>query len=118
MECGAKKVEPTKNRGGEWVTFGDEQYRVPALGFGALRELQENIKKLAIVPGGAPSMEQMDIVVGIVHSALRRNYPDMARGDVEDMLDIENYQRVLEAVLKMSLTRKEKPEGEAQTASE
>lgn len=28
-----KRVQPTGKRGGEWVTLGEEAYRIPPLGF-------------------------------------------------------------------------------------
>ncbi len=117
MTEGAKRVEPEKNRGGVWVKFGDEEYKVPALGFGALRDLQDNVGKLVGVQNGRPSEEQMNAVIDIVHAALKRNYPSLNRQDVDDMLDIENFQPILEAVLKVSLSARPQS-GEAQASSQ
>ena len=95
------RVEPPKNRGGVWVVFGTEEYKVPALGFQAVIELQDKVKGLAEI-GTAPTPEQADTVSEIVWRALRRNYPEIAKADVVDMLDLSNFQPVVSAVLNVS----------------
>jgi hypothetical protein len=97
------KKEPEKKRGGKWVTFGEEQWQVPPLAFGAVVSLQddvENLKELA--SGGRPTPAQMDIVTRIVHSAVARNYPSVSQADIAEMIDLGNYMEVLSAVLNIS----------------
>lgn len=96
-----RRVVPAKSRGGKWVRIGDEEYRIAALGFGALQELGDEISKLAGIVG-IPSKEQMDTVVKVVHTALQRNYPNMKFGEVYDMLDLSNFSDIMDAVLNMS----------------
>jgi hypothetical protein len=97
-----KRIEPQRNRGGEWVAFGDEEYRVPPLGFGALRDLAPEIEGLKTIVGSVPSAEQMVTVEKIIHRAMQRNYPDLALEAISDMLDVGNYERVLSAALSVS----------------
>jgi hypothetical protein len=110
-----KKVPPTKNRGGAWITFGSEAYRVPPLGLGAIKQMQERVANLAVTPGAAPSSDQFDTILEVVHAALMRNYPDMKLEEVADMVDLQNYQEVLGAVLNISgfAKREEGAPGEA-----
>lgn len=99
---GAPRIPvPGKDRGGKWVDFGDEAYRVPALGLLAIQELGADIESLQMV-GRIPNLEQMRTVVRIVHAALRRNYPQLTEEDVGDMLDIGNFQDVLGTVFAIS----------------
>jgi hypothetical protein len=100
------RVPPEKNRGGEWVTLGDEQYRIPPLAFRAVQELAEEVDGLRNM-GTRPTAAQMATVSKIVHEAMKRNYPSMPITQVDDMLDIGNYQRVLGAVLQIGGFKRE-----------
>lgn len=93
-----KRVEPERNRGGQWVSIGDEQYRIPPLAFRAVQELQDEVSALAQM-GARPTPDQMSTVTRIVHSAMSRNYPSITMELIDDMLDLGNYQDVLSAVL-------------------
>lgn len=95
------RVPPKKNRGGIWITFGTEAYRVPALGFAAIQDLQDKIANMGAVVG-RPSSEQMGTVLDVVHAAIVRNYPDMTRAEVAEMVDLENFEEVLGAVLNVA----------------
>jgi hypothetical protein len=98
-----KRVEPEKNRGGTWITFGSEAYRVPPLSFLKIQELQDRIAAMAAVPqGGQPTAGQMETVLDVVHAAISRNYPAMTREQLADMIDLQNYQEVLGAVLNIA----------------
>jgi len=84
-----------------WVLFGIEEYRIPPLAFGALQDLQENIGSLQGMSTN-PTKDQMNVVVDIVHMAVKRNYPDIDINELRDMIDLGNFQAVLEAVLNTS----------------
>lgn len=101
-----KRVEPQKNRGGEWVRLGDELYRIPPLAFRSVVELQDDVAGLREM-GARPSPEQMNVVARIVHSAMARNYPALTIEEVLDMLDLGNYQEVLSAVLRVAGFKKD-----------
>ena len=103
MDEQVKRVAPTaaKCRGGQWVTLGDEAYRIPPLGFMAIQDLADEVQGLAQM-GARPTPAQMVTVAKIVHAAIKRNYPDMSVEELGEMLDIGNYQRVLGEVLQIA----------------
>jgi len=105
-----RKVPPEKNRGGQWIPFGDEQYRVPPLGFRSIVELQDDVKSLAGIAGRMPTQTEMQTIAGVVHAAMRRNYPSLTVDDVMDMIDIGNYRQLLDAVMNVSGFQRQ-PEG-------
>jgi hypothetical protein len=101
------RIPPSKNKGGEWVQMGMEEYRIPPLGFAAIKDMQANLEILqGMKDAGAPNDDQMKVVAEVVHAAMRRNYPDMTSEQVLDMLDLGNFRKVFEAVLGMSGYRK------------
>lgn len=107
------RVQPERTRGGEWVTLGDEQYRIPPLAFRSIQDLGDDIEGLKDIIG-RPTPEQMGVVGRIVLAAIQRNYPSMTMERLDDMLDIGNYQAVLGAVLSIGgFRRAEGPPGEA-----
>ena len=65
----SKRVEPGEDRGGEWVEMSGKEYKVPPLNFKALREVQEKIATIGKIEG-APTPEQMDVVVDVVAPGL------------------------------------------------
>lgn len=91
------RVQPARRRGGRWVAIGEEEYQVAPLGFLSLQELGEDIQSLQKI-AGMPTREQMAVVVRIVHAGLARNY-DVTEDQVAGMLDVENYGRIISAVL-------------------
>lgn len=105
---------PGKDRGGAWIKFGLEEYRVPPLGFGALQILQERVGILGSI-SGMPTREQMQAIVEIAHMAVKRNYPAMTVEELEEMLDLENFKEVLEAILSTSGYRRVTPGEESTT---
>ena len=112
-----KRVEPERNRGGQWVAIGDEQYRIPPLAFRAVQELQDEVAALAQM-GVRPTPDQMSTVTRIVHSAMSRNYPSITMAQIDDMLDLGNYQDVLSAVLSIGGFKKAEDEpGEPQAST-
>lgn len=98
MDDQPTRVEPQNKRGGVWVTFGDEQYKMPSLPFRALQELGEEIKSLRAV-GDVPTPDQMTTMEKVIHCALVRNYPDLTVAQVSGMLDLANFEKALSACL-------------------
>jgi hypothetical protein len=101
------RVQPTGKRGGRWIPIGDQEYRVPALSFGQLEDLQEVIEPLRQGVVGMPTKAQMGAVQTVVHWALQRNYPELTLEEVGGMLDLSNYSEVFGAVMGVSgMTRR------------
>ena len=70
------------------VAVGDQTFIVPALTLGALERLADKIDTLG--PGDA---------IDIVHTALGRNYPDLTRDQVAEMVDADNLSTFVAAAM-------------------
>ncbi|AEV24622.1 hypothetical protein Dsui_0202 [Azospira oryzae PS] len=95
------------------VDLGGETFVIPPLALGALEQLQERVAKFK---GDIRDAEQVATVIDAAHAALKRNYPDMPRETVADLIDVGNMAEVFEAVMDVSgLKRKalEAAQGEA-----
>jgi hypothetical protein len=107
------QVEPQKKRGGEWVTFGLEQYRIPPLSFGALKELASKFE--IAQKDDAPNDQRFDAVLDVVTLALQRNYPDITKAFVADLIDTGNFMAVFHTIARIAgmLRAQDQPPGEA-----
>jgi len=94
-----KRVVPDKGRGGRWIQFGDELYRVPALGFKALSDPALAERLHALNAEGMPAAQRIETVLVLVHAAMVRNYPALTLDDVAAMVDVGNAAEVTAAVL-------------------
>ncbi|MEW6563318.1 MAG: hypothetical protein AB1400_08835 [Pseudomonadota bacterium] len=81
------------------IRMGGKEWVVPPLTFRALRNLRHDIQALAESSGALPGDEAMDGIIEIVHTAMKRNYPELTRDEIEDMLDIANMQHVIAAIM-------------------
>lgn len=85
-------------------------YIIPPLNLSALEAMQD---KLEAFEGGTDG-KSITTVIDATLSALKRNYPEMTRDQVADMLDVGNMQDVMQAVMDVSgLKRKALEAGEA-----
>ena len=96
------------------VRLGSRDFIVPPLTFRQLRLLQP---QLAIVGGSiGPVMgeERIGAIIAIAHQALQRNYPELDRDAVEEMVDLGNAARLMQAIAGISgLVANEPAPGEA-----
>jgi hypothetical protein len=98
------------------LTLGNEVFVVPPLNFRSLQALQARLVNFS----GGTDPESIQLVADAALESLKRNYPDMTADRVIDLLDLENMQAVMEAVMDVSgLKRKalEAQEGAAGEAS-
>lgn len=72
--------------------FGGRVLVIPPLSLGAMEQLQG---RLADLDERNISPEYIGTVIDAVHAALQRNYPEMKREDVADLIDLENMQEVM-----------------------
>ena len=99
---------------GEEFTFsGGQKLTIPPLSLGALEQLIDPINE---VMSGAIDKKAISTIIDAVHAALKRNYPDMTREGVADLLDFSNMQRALSAVMSASGMEavSEDPEGKVE----
>lgn len=96
------------------VELGGTVYIVPPLSLGALEQLQD---ALSAFTGDIRDPKQIGTIIEAAHSALRRNYPDITRAEVADLLGLENMMEIMSAVMDVSgLKRREAESGEATPA--
>jgi hypothetical protein len=85
---------------GVTVRMGGADWVIPPLNFRLLRKLQTRLADLtALGRSGAPTADVMDAVVDLVHPAMQRNYPEITREQVEDMLDMGNMGPTIQAIM-------------------
>lgn len=88
---------------GRVVRLGGENYTVPPLALGALRRLLPTINAIqAEASAGTMSEAAIDGVIDVAFAALSRNYPDLTREAVADLVDISTMNEVIEAVVSES----------------
>jgi len=89
---------------GAKIAIGGRDFIVPPLTFKQLRRLKERIESLkeATLKPGDLSGEQLDAMAEIIHAALSRNYPELTREDLEDLLDLGNLGPMIKAVMGQS----------------
>lgn len=83
---------------GSLVNLGGVVYTIPPLSFKQLRSVLPKINLIGSM-SGAPTEEEMDAVIDVVHAALTRNYPEFTRESVEEVLDLGNAGDVIKAIM-------------------
>lgn len=97
------------------VQLGGEALVVPPLALGALEQLQDRI---ANFQGDIRDKEQIATVLDAAHAALKRNYPEITRERVAELVDLENMAEVFEAVMDVSGLKRKALEAAAGEAPE
>ena len=85
------------------MTLGGNEYVVPPIALGALEQLEDRI---ASFNPNVLDLKQMGIIIDCAYAALKRNYPDLTREDVGEIVDIGNMNEVFEAVMDVSGLRR------------
>lgn len=95
---------PQTRRGGVWVRFGLEEFRIPPLGVREVRELEQDLAALQGIQQQAGSLtpEQWAAAHRIIWAALVRNYPTIEVKDVEPLADVSNLRPTLNALFGVS----------------
>lgn len=84
---------------GETVTLGRQDYVLPPL---SLRQVEKFQPRIDAYLKGAVGGDTAGLMIDVVHNALSRNYPQMTRDEVGDLLDLKNLQPVFMALLRQS----------------
>jgi len=95
------------------VQLGDEELVVPPIALGALEQLQS---RLSGFTGDVTDISQIGLVLDVALAALKRNYPEMTRDQLADLIDVGNMMEVFEAVMDVSGLKRKAAQGEAQAA--
>lgn len=81
------------------VNLGGVDYTVPPLSLGSLETLQGQLESFK---AGDVTPESVRVVIDATLAALLRNYPDMTRAKVAEVLDLGNMLAVMQAVMDVS----------------
>lgn len=80
------------------LDLGGTRYEVPPLALGDLERLQD---RLGAYQGGLDAAS-VGTVLDVAHAALRRNYPELTRERIGELVDLGNMADVFEAVMDVS----------------
>lgn len=95
------------------INLGGRDYTVPPLTLRMLRKHGENLRQLSTLDD-IPTPEQIDAISAIVLDAMCRNYPELTKDDLDDLVDMRTLPKLFRAVAGQSgLTQGGDPEGAA-----
>ena len=97
------------------LTFGDRKLVVPPIALGALEQLQQRISQFT---GDVRDAGQIATVIDAAFASLKRNYPEITREEVGDMVDVGNMAEVFESVMDVSGMRRKAIEAETPASGE
>lgn len=80
------------------LKIGVRTFIVPPLNFKRVRQLRDKLVLISQVRG-VPTDAQMDLIVEVCLSAIERNYPEVKKAQLEELLDLGNAAAVLRAVM-------------------
>ena len=80
------------------INLGGDVYIVPALNLKQIRTMKIDIGSVSVDNPLASLASGLSIVL----AALQRNYPEMTADKVEEIIDMNNFQVVLDAVMGQS----------------
>jgi hypothetical protein len=83
------------------MKLGRRTYVVPPLNFKALRNLRPQMELLNSIEVNATTIPDnvLTAIVQIVHTAIKRNYPDITIDEVDDAIDLGNQGSIIKAVM-------------------
>lgn len=96
--------------GVEFDFGGGRVYLVPPLSLGALEVLQERVSEMVGLPATDP--RAIKTTIEAAHLALKRNYPDITRDTVAELVDLGNMGDVFEALMDVSGVKRRAQEQE------
>jgi hypothetical protein len=77
----------------------DRELTIPPITLGALQQLEPGI---AGFTADMTNTKQIDTVISLTHAALKRNYPEITRDEVGELIDVGNVVDVYRAVMGIS----------------
>ncbi|MDP5209994.1 hypothetical protein [Microbulbifer sp. 2205BS26-8] len=96
------------------IALGDKTFVFPPLNLGALEQLQERLQNFS----ADTSPESISVVIDAALASLVRNYPEITRAEVVELIDLGNMLEIFQAVMDISgLRRKALEEQEKENPS-
>lgn len=92
-------VPMVKVKGIAFAFNNEDTYVIPPIALGALEQLQQRITEFS---GDVMDTKSVATVIDAAHAALKRNYPDLTREAVADLIDVENMADVFACVMDVS----------------
>lgn len=89
------------------LNLGGDEYVVPPLTLGALEVMQDRI---AAVHSNGFTKDSIAAIIDCAHASMKRNYPELTREAVAEMLDLENMMEVFDSVMDVSGVKRKKQE--------
>jgi hypothetical protein len=87
---------------GEVVNLGGKPYTVPALTLRQIKALGGKIQALSGLNPLSADEAALDPLLDVAHAALSRNYPDLKREEMDDLVDLRNVLPLVNAILNTS----------------
>lgn len=92
--------------------LGGKTWVLPPITLGKLEQLQDRLGKLT--KAGALGPESVKTMLDAVHASMQRNYPEITREEVGELVDVGCMQEVFEAVMDVSGLKRKQMEAAAQ----
>jgi hypothetical protein len=105
---------------GERLKVGDREFVVPPLNWRRIRKILpvlERMKDLTAGGGLVITESMLDDSITVIHEALSRNYPELTRDELEDLVDLVNAPQLIMAVMGLSGLLQGEPQPAEATAS-
>lgn len=102
MSSTVTRLEPSPDKGGQWVLLGDTEYKVPPLNFSAVKRFLPQLSQLGSASLTTLDPTKMELVAELAHCALKRNYPQLTLEEVEELLDLSNMMPLFTAMMSVS----------------
>ncbi|OQS41131.1 hypothetical protein [Chromobacterium haemolyticum] len=96
------------------VLLNGKAYVIPPLNLAALEQLQDRLEQF----DGGIGKESISTVLDATTAALKRNYPDLTRDQVAELVDVANMAEVMEAIMDVSGLKRKAQEVEGQPQGE
>lgn len=87
------------------IMMGGKKWTIPPLTLKQIKKFSGTFQDLVnLDTSNIPAMATgaVDAAVDIIHAAIVRNYPELTRDELEDLIDLRNLAPVMQAVLGMS----------------
>lgn len=80
------------------IVLGGDTFIMPPLALGKLEQLQKRIQNFT----GGTDADSINTVLDCAHAALARNYPEMSRDELGELVDVGNMMEVMQAAMDVS----------------
>lgn len=84
------------------IALAGDEYIVPPLNLGTLEQMQKRLQDF----NGGIDAASVNTVLDATHAALLRNYPEITRDEIAELVDVGNMQEIMQAVMDVSGLRR------------